>query len=129
MKFLKENWFKLMTGTSMLVFSFAFLMYAVSPSYANYTKEEMPSKSDYALVPLNKDGSINIKISEEQLNEIKPPAIQSVNLEQIRGVLAGVKANGGKNTLYVTANIRAINGNLFSHGNSISPTLPVRIGE
>ena len=67
-----------MTGTSMLVFSFAFLMYAVSPSYANYTKEEMPSKSDYALVPLNKDGSINIKISEEQLNEIKPPAVQNV---------------------------------------------------
>ena len=67
-----------MTGTSMLVFSFAFLMYAVSPSYANYTKEETPSKSDYALVPLNKDGSINIKISEEQLNEIKPPAKQSV---------------------------------------------------
>ena len=33
--FLKENWFKLMTGTAMLVFSFAFLIYAVSPSYAN----------------------------------------------------------------------------------------------
>ena len=78
MKFLKENWYKLMRGTSMLVFSFAFLMYAVSPSYANYTKEETPSKSDYALVPINKDGSINIKISEEQLNEIKPPATQSV---------------------------------------------------
>ena len=40
MKFLKENWFKLMTGTSMLVFSFAFLMYAVSPSYANETNEK-----------------------------------------------------------------------------------------
>ena len=88
MKFLKENWFKLMTGTSMLVFSFAFLMYAVSPSYANYTKEETPSKSDYALVPLNKDGSINIKISEEQLNEIKQPAIQSLNIEQVRGTTA-----------------------------------------
>ena len=85
MKFLKENWFKLMTGTSMLVFSFGFLMYAVSPSYANYTKEEMPSKSDYALVPLNKDGSINIKISEEQLNEIKPPAIQSINIQEVGG--------------------------------------------
>jgi hypothetical protein len=83
MKFLKENWFKLMTGTSMLVFSFAFLMYAVSPSYANYTKEEMPLKSDYALVPLNKDGSINIKISEEQFNEIKSPAVQSVNIHSI----------------------------------------------
>jgi hypothetical protein len=48
--FLKENWFKLMTGTSMLVFSFAFLMYAVSPSYANQTSEvnkpQMESKDD-----------------------------------------------------------------------------------
>ena len=50
MKFLKENWFKLMTGTSMLVFSFAFLMYAVSPSYANETSEvnkpQMESNDD-----------------------------------------------------------------------------------
>ena len=50
MKFLKENWFKLMTGTSMLVFSFAFLMYAVSPSYANETSEvnkpQMESSDD-----------------------------------------------------------------------------------
>ena len=82
--FLKENWFKLMTGTSMLVFSFAFLMYAVSPSYANSSKET-PAKIDYALVPINKDGSINIKISEEQLNEIKPPAAQNVNISQIDG--------------------------------------------
>ena len=61
--FLKENWFKLMTGTSMLMFSFAFLLYAVSPSYANYTKEEAPSKCDYALVPVNEDGSINVRVT------------------------------------------------------------------
>ena len=79
MKFLKENWFKLMTGTSMLVISFAFLLYAVSPSYANYNGNS-PSNNDYALVPLNKDGSINIKLSEEQLNEIKPPALQQVQI-------------------------------------------------
>jgi len=84
MKFLKENWFKLMTGTSMLVFSFAFLMYAVSPSYANYTKEETPSKSDYALVPLNKDGSINIKISEEQMSEMT--AAQDVVLSGYKSI-------------------------------------------
>ena len=69
MKFLKENWFKLMTGTSMLVISFAFLLYAVSPSYASYNGNS-PSNNDYALVPVNKDGSINIKISEEQMSEM-----------------------------------------------------------
>ena len=67
----------------MLVFSFAFLMYAVSPSYANYTKEETPSKSDYALVPLNKDGSINIKISEEQLKTLKPLSTIDVNIKDV----------------------------------------------
>ena len=99
---LKENWFKLMTGTSMLVFSFAFLMYAVSPSYASYNGNS-PSNNDYALVPVNKDGSINIKISEEQLNEIKPPAVQSINIQQIRGITAaawkrhdGTAGLGGK---------------------------------
>ena len=50
MKFLKENWFKLMTGTSMLVFSFAFLMYAVSPSYANeINNNEVSNKSSTAI--------------------------------------------------------------------------------
>ncbi len=93
--FLKENWFKLMTGTSMLVFSFAFLMYAVSPTFANSSKET-PAKSDYALVPLNKDGSINIKISEEQLNEIKPPAIQSVNIQHVRGTTAAANWQDNK---------------------------------
>ena len=97
--FLKENWFKLMTGTSMLVFSFAFLMYAVSPSFANSSKET-PAKSDYALVPLNKDGSINIKISEEQLNEIKPPATQNVSIVDGWKVGNGAKVVGGK--LYIS---------------------------
>ena len=32
-----------------------------------------------ALVPVNKDGSINIKLSEEQLNEIKPPETVDVH--------------------------------------------------
>ena len=82
MKFLKENWFKLMTGTSMLVISFAFLLYAVSPSYANYNGNS-PSNNDYALVPLNKDGSIDIKISEEQMSEMT--ATQDINIAEIKG--------------------------------------------
>ena len=98
MKFLKENWYKLMTGTAMLIFACGFFIYAVSPSYASYNGNS-PSNNDYALVPVNKDGSINIKISEEQLNEIKPPAIQGINIEQIRGVTAGAHErwiSGGK---------------------------------
>ena len=39
MKFLKENWYKLMTGTAMLIFACGFFIYAVGPSYANKTSE------------------------------------------------------------------------------------------
>ena len=97
--FLKENWFKLMTGTSMLVFSFAFLLYVVSPTYANYNKEETPSKSDYALVPLNKDGSINIKISEEQMSEMT--ATQDINIAEISGGPVSYTYSSGKKILNV----------------------------
>jgi hypothetical protein len=39
MKFLKENWYKLMTGTAMLIFACGFFIYAVGPSYAIETSE------------------------------------------------------------------------------------------
>ena len=60
-KFLSENWFKLMTGTSMLVFSFAFLIYAVSPTYANNSNKKentkvekpLPSNDDKVIVTSN----------------------------------------------------------------------------
>jgi len=62
MKFLKENWYKLMTGTAMLIFACGFFIYAVGPSYASYNGSS-PSNNDYALVPVNKDGSINVKMT------------------------------------------------------------------
>jgi hypothetical protein len=33
--FVKENWYKLMIGSSMMMASFGFMIYAISPSYAN----------------------------------------------------------------------------------------------
>ena len=101
--FLKQNWFKLMTGTSMLVFSFAFLLYAVSPSYANYTKEENPSKSDYALVPLNKDGSINIKISEEQLEKLTSKPMDKIGGKTYIGCGSGIWYTSSSNPYYAEA--------------------------
>ena len=82
-KFLSENWYKLMTGTSMLVFSVGFLIYAVSPTYANNSKKEEKQKvenTNYVNVPVNKDGSVNIKLSDEQIELIKPPALQQVQI-------------------------------------------------
>ena len=85
-KFLSENWYKLMTGTSMLVFSFGFLIYAVSPTYANNSNKKEKQKvenTNTVNVPVNNDGSVNIKLSDEQIELIKPPAIMDV---QLRGI-------------------------------------------
>ena len=77
MKFLKENWYKLMTGTAMLIFACGFFINTVGPSYASQTVNS-PSNKDYALVPLNKDGSIDIKISEEQLEKLIPAPMNKI---------------------------------------------------
>ena len=48
MKFLKENWYKLMTGTAMLIFACGFFIYAVSPSYASYNGNSPSNNETYA---------------------------------------------------------------------------------
>jgi len=57
MKFLKENWYKLMTGTAMLIFACGFFIYAVSPSYANeiseVNKPQMENNDDVFAVECN----------------------------------------------------------------------------
>ena len=36
--FVKENWYKLMIGCSMFIFSISALIYSVAPAYANISK-------------------------------------------------------------------------------------------
>jgi hypothetical protein len=38
--FVKENWYKLMLGSSMMMASFGFMIYAISPAYSNSDKEK-----------------------------------------------------------------------------------------
>ena len=38
--FVKENWYKLMLGSSMMMASFGFMIYAISPAYSNSVKEK-----------------------------------------------------------------------------------------
>ena len=54
--FIQKNWFKLMAGTSMLVFSFGFLLHAVAPAHANQSENrgqpKMENNEDIELVSL-----------------------------------------------------------------------------
>jgi hypothetical protein len=44
--FVKENWYKLMIGSSMMMASFGFMIYSISPSYANENKTEEKTLSN-----------------------------------------------------------------------------------
>ena len=44
-KFVKENWYKLMIGSSMMMASFGFMIYAISPAYSNSDKEKTEIKN------------------------------------------------------------------------------------
>jgi hypothetical protein len=100
-KFVSENWYKLMIGSSLLMASFGFMVHSVSPAMADNGKDKVNLNSNYKLVQTNADGSINVKLSDEQLNKIIPKnadgsinvkmatnAIVDVNLQQVRGLNA-----------------------------------------
>jgi len=108
-KFVSENWYKLMIGSSLLMASFGFMVYSVSPAMAGNSIEKINATSNYKMVPTNADGSINVKLSDEQLDKIipknadgsinvkmAPNAVMDVNISQIRGGLANYfESNGG----------------------------------
>jgi hypothetical protein len=43
--FVKENWYKLMVGSSMMMVSFGFMIYAISPAYSNSEKDKTEIKN------------------------------------------------------------------------------------
>jgi hypothetical protein len=43
--FVKENWYKLMIGSSMMMASFGFMIYTISPAYSNSDKEKTEIKN------------------------------------------------------------------------------------
>ncbi|MFM7681567.1 MAG: hypothetical protein ACKO7P_02345 [Bacteroidota bacterium] len=76
--FVKENWYKLMIGSSLFVFSVGFFIHSVSPVYSSNTDKEttfkeLPNNQKVIQVPVNEDGSVNVKLSEEQMKEIREP--------------------------------------------------------
>ncbi len=77
--FVKENWYKLMIGSSLFVFSVGFFINSVSPVYSSNTDKNnnslkvLPNNQKVIQIPVNDDGSVNVKLSEEQMKEIREP--------------------------------------------------------
>ncbi len=106
-KFVSENWYKMMIGSSLLMASFGFMVHSVTPAMADSNNQKFNVNSDYKLVPTNVDGSINVKLSDEQLDKIipknadgsinvknAPNSAMAINIEEIRGMKAGYTQNG-----------------------------------
>ena len=75
--FVRENWYKLMIGSSLFIFSVGFFINSVSPVYSSNTDKTnnslkvLPNNQKVIQVPVNEDGSVNVKLSEEQMKEIR----------------------------------------------------------
>ena len=78
-KFVSENWYKLMIGSSLLMASFGFMVHSVSPAMAEDNNQKLNVNSNYKLVPTNADGSINVKLSDEQLMKLNINSYSSNN--------------------------------------------------
>ena len=97
--FVKENWYKLMIGSSLFIFSVGFFINSVSPVYSSNTDKNnnslkvLPNNQKVIQVPVNEDGSVNVKLSEEQMKEIKGTKGNSVYTDFVvqEGVVWGLK--------------------------------------
>ena len=75
--FVKENWYNLMVGSSLFIFSVGFFINSVSPAYSSNTDKTnnslkvLPNNQKVIQIPVNEDGSVNVKLSEEQMKELK----------------------------------------------------------
>jgi hypothetical protein len=109
-KFVSENWYKLMIGSSLLMASFGFMVHSVSPAMADDNNQKFNVNSNYRLVQTNADGSINVKLSDEQINSIKAPTgIQEVQIVGYDKNGTFGKARVGKGQLIVFNNSNPVN--------------------
>jgi hypothetical protein len=112
-----------MIGSSMLMASFGFMVHSVSPAMSDDNNQKLNVNSNYRLVPTNADGSINVKLSDVQLDRIIPknedgslnvmlsdkqvkmmatPATQSINIQEIGGIETFWKTGNGGRWLQVS---------------------------
>ena len=120
-KFISQNWYKLMIGSSLLMASFGFMIYSVTSAnakelsnVATSSNYQIPVNDDGSIsvklsdeqlnkiVPKNEDGSINVKLSKEQLHTLTPNAVQDINLVEIKGYEVWAGDEGSSVSLGVT---------------------------
>jgi hypothetical protein len=82
--FVKENWYKLMVGSSMLMVSFGFMIYAISPAYSsnNDKKVDIPSSQNTSS-PVVSNGVI----VDENVYFVSGGFLYSIEKDQIKNFI------------------------------------------
>ena len=79
--FVKENWYKMMVGSSMLMASFGFMIYAISPAYSNSNSDKTEIKHTNA--PVGTDGVI----VDENVYFVSGGFLYSIEKDQIKNFI------------------------------------------
>jgi len=101
--FVKENWYKLMIGSSLFIFSVGFFINSVSPVYSSNTDKTnnslkvLPNNQKVIQVPVNEDGSVNVKLSEEQMKELKSKPMDNIGGRYYIGTGNGIYSTSNSN--------------------------------
>ena len=94
--FVKENWYNLMVGSSLFIFSVGFFINSVSPAYSSNTDKTnnslkvLPNSQKVIQIPVNEDGSVNVKLSEEQMKELKSKPMDRIDGYYFIGCGSGI---------------------------------------
>lgn len=101
--FVKENWYNLMVGSSLFIFSVGFFINSVSPAYSSNTDKTnnslkvLPNNQKVIQVPVNEDGSVNVKLSEEQVKELKSKPMDKIGSYYYIGCGSGIYRTNNDN--------------------------------
>ncbi len=86
-----------MIGSSLFIFSVGFFVNSVSPAYSNPNegKNYFPltiKSSDQKViqVPVNEDGSVNVRLSDEQMEELKSKPLDKIGSYYFIGTGNGI---------------------------------------
>lgn len=111
-QFLSTHWYYFMIGVSALMLSLGFLIYSITTAFAHPTGPLLQGQRSVAM-PLNADGSITVRLSDEQIDKLIP--------KQADG---SIKVTWGAPSEKINVNIEEIGGYWVRGGTAF---LPVKV--
>ena len=73
-----------MIGSSLLMASFGFMVNSISRVFGSGI--DMPTQSGYRNLPINSDGTITVKLIDDQFKRLLPKETQKVDISKINGI-------------------------------------------